>query len=1002
MTFARIMAGAVLSLLSVAARAQGPTVYRVSTFAGSLASPGGDVDALTLTLNVPIGLVRDSQGNLYVSDYGNHRIRKITPAGRSTVIAGTGTLGFTGNGGPATSAQISYPRAMALDGDKFLYFSEVITFRIRKIDLTTGVISLVMGDGVGRFNGDGNAGPSTSVSEVLGLAVDAQGNLLVGDSGNSRIRKLSATDGTVSTIAGNGTAGLSPDGTSATAALLNRPSAMAVHPNGDLYFSEVGNGLIRRLRNGVLTTMVGSASATGRTGPALQVKVAVCVGMALNTGSTGLYFTDEDSDTVRMLDFASQSVFIIAGTFSQGFSGDGGSPLQASLANPEHIVVEPNDIVVTDALNNRIRRIVTGKTITTIAGGSAVINGDGGPANQATVKGPIALRLDLAGNVFIGESGACSIRRVDVSGKISTVVGTAGQCLAPSILASAEDEQGNIYWVSPQGVFVRTSGDPPQGRNRSTLLFNDILVSRDQQRIYLLQLASGVARVYFSTPANLTGQGALNITPFAGGSAGSAGDGGPALANVLFIPEALAEDSAGNVYILDAGNENIRRVDRQKNTISTVVSSTPLALARDLTVDPANNLLVTVGPQIPRFNPQGVVDSVVGSGAAGLTPDGYDGYLAMLNSPAGIAAASDGTVYYSDSANNLVRKLTPVTAVSMDVVAGQPGSNGTIPAQVLVKASDGAVLGGLKVNFSVTSGNATLSAASAISDVNGIATVSVTLKGDSAVVTAAVTGLSSVDIQISASGSTGAAPRPAITSASSLGGWGQAADIAAGGWVQILGSNFGADPRVWAADDFNGDAAPTALSGVQVLMNGIPAYVEYVSSVQINCVAPDGIGAGDVVVVVKNGNGSSDGFKIHSDARVPGLLAPDNFKADSKQYVVGIYQDQTYMGPAGLVAGAPFRPAVAGDLFTMYGISFGATNPAAAAGHVTAHEPTLPNVEIRFGDVSAKVQYAGLVDGTVGLYQINVIVPTGVSGDVPLTILVDGVVASQQLWVATK
>ena len=978
------------------ASAQGPTVYRVSTFAGSVSTPTSDTDALSLTLNTAFGLARDSQGNFYIADYGNHRIRKVTAAGRASVIAGTGAQGFTGNNGPATSAQLTYPRSIALDGDKYLYISEPIINRIRRIDLSTGIITLVVGDGVSRYNGDGAVGTSTSISEVLGMAVDGQGSLFIADSGSHRIRKLSSKDGTMSTIAGTGAVGRTDAGI-ATDAPISRPTGMAIGINGDLYFSDIGNGIIQRIRAGVISTVAGSTASTARTGLATLVRIATCMGMVVNAAATGLYFTDEDSDTVRLLDFSSQQVSIVAGNGSAAFSGDGGPATQAALNNPEHVVLEPGGVVVADASNNRIRRIVPGGAITTIAGGSVVTNGDGGIATQATLKAPVSARLDPKGNLIIGEQNGCVARIVDTIGRISTLAGPIPSCL---LGAAAADSQGNVYIASSLGLYVRSAGDPVQGRLRMPGQFVDVLVSRDEQRVYLLESPPAAAKVWFTTPASITGQGTPTLTAFAGGNPGSEGDGGPALGNVLFIPKALGEDASGNIYILDVGNRNIRRVDRQTGIISTVVSSDPFFLGRSLAVDASNHYLVTVGNQIARFTSQGVGDSVVGSGLTGLSADGLDGYLASMNNPMGITLAADGTAYFADDSNNLVRRLTPVTAVKMDAVAGKPLASGAIPAQVLVTASDRAVLGGLTVKFSVTSGTASLSASSAITDVRGIASVSVGLASASATVTAVVTGLPPVDINVTATGSSAAVLRPGISNVISLSGFGGAKSITAGGWVEIYGANWATAERLWTANDFQNNTAPTTLSGVRVLMNGIPAFMEFVSATQINCQVPDGVGTGNVsVTVVTAANGTSDPFIVSAAARVPGLLAPASFNVGGKQYVAAILPDQTFVGPIGLVAGAAFRPAAPGDRVLLFAVGFGTTSPPTPAGQIASQLTALPNVDVRFGNVPAVVEYAGAAGSYVGLYQFNVVVPSGVSGDVPLTVNVDGVPLSQQLWI---
>ncbi len=998
----RVLAGAILT--SMLALAQGTGAYRVTSFAGVPRPAGSDVAATDLTLSSPIGVARDSLANLYVADYGNHRVLRVTPAGRATVIAGTGTAGSSGNGGPATKAQLQYPRTLALDGDKYLYVGEPIAYRVRRIDLTTGIITLVVGDGQNRFNGDGNTGPASSVSEVLGLAVDGVGNLIIADTGNHRIRRLSAADGRVTTIAGTGVAGFAGDGGAPTAAQLNRPAALAIGANGDVYFSELGNGRIRRISGGVVSTVAGLLQATAHTGDASQVRIYACTGMALNGAGTALYFTDEDTDTVRMLEFSSRQISLVAGTGTQGYSGDNGTALQAELANPNHIAVDSGGLVVADTANNRIRRIGSNGVISTIAGGATLNNGDGGPASQAMLNRPTSLKLDSLGDLIITDSGDCLIRRVDTAGRIVTLAGIRGTCQLPGLIAAAADTKGYTYWITTQGLYVRGPSDPLQGRQRISYSYSDILLSRDEQRIYLLDRQFGNARVWVVGRDVVTGQGIVPEGPVAGTSTGSGGDGGPAVAKVLFLPQALAEDATGNVYILDSGNRNIRQVDRQKGTISTVVLSTFLAAGVGLTIDPANRAVVTAGNQVLSFTTLGALDAVVGSGDAGYTADGVDGRLALLNTPLGIAAGADGTVYVADSANHTIRSLSPVMAVSMEALNATASASGTVPAQVRVIASDHAPLDGIRVQFSITPASAQLSAASAITDAHGIASVDVTLGGAAAVVTATVDGLPPVliDVTNGLSGGRGMLNLPLVTAAISLSQFGGAAKVAPGGWMEVYGANLATDTVQWAGKDFQNNVAPVALGGTRVLMNGIPAFLSLVSPGQINCVAPDGIGVGDVSIVVSNNNGTSDAFKVAGAARAPSLLAPASFRRGDLQYVTALFADGTYVGPDGLIAGAPFRPATAGDRLLLYGVGFGATVPATPAGQIAGQAAKLPNLEVRFGDVPVTVEYGGPAGGYVGLYQFNVVVPVGVSGDVRLTVTVDGVPVEQELWITIK
>ncbi|MBC8164519.1 MAG: hypothetical protein H7Y20_01460 [Bryobacteraceae bacterium] len=246
-------------------------------------------------------------------------------------------------------------------------------------------------------------------------------------------------------------------------------------------------------------------------------------------------------------------------------------------------------------------------------------------------------------------------------------------------------------------------------------------------------------------------------------------------------------------------------------------------------------------------------------------------------------------------------------------------------------------------------------------------------------------------------------PIPVITSVLSLTGFGGAPKIAAGGWIEIFGSRFTTATKEWAATDFSSDFGPTLLDGVRVSIDGRPAFISYVSPGQINAVVPDGITIGRVNVVVTNSIGSSVAFPIETAARVPSLLATNQFKLGSKQYVVAQHPDQAFVGPENLIAGAAFRLAAPRDRLTIYGVAFGETIPAIPAGKIASGSARFPNVQVRFADIPAQVEYAGPVSGLVGLSQMNLVVPGGVpTGDVRLTVSVDGVANTQELWIALR
>ncbi|MBI4902609.1 MAG: protein kinase [Acidobacteria bacterium] len=360
-TLTALAALSVLSVWLLAGRVGG------LTRSGSIAANG--VRALDLSINTPTGVAMDSRGNVYFSEYANNRVWRVDRSGMAAPFAGTGLAGFTGNGGLAVRAQIESPRTLTVDGDKYLYLVETTTDRVRRVDLASGIISHVLGTGRPRFNGDGRPAVETSFSEGLGLAVDSQGNLYFADTNNHRIRRLSAADGLVSTIAGTGTDGSTGDGGPAVAARLARPSGLALHPNGDLYLFEVNTQRLRRIRDGRIETIAGS-EAGPMEGPAGKVRLGPSTGIAIDPQGENLYFTEESLDTVRKLHLASGLITIVAGNGTSGYSGDGGPARMATMANPTGIAVDREGFVyVAEAMSNRIRRISPAGVISTFAGG---------------------------------------------------------------------------------------------------------------------------------------------------------------------------------------------------------------------------------------------------------------------------------------------------------------------------------------------------------------------------------------------------------------------------------------------------------------------------------------------------------------------------------------------------------------------------------------------------------------------------------------------------------
>jgi len=245
---------------------------------------------------------------------------------------------------------------------------------------------------------------------------------------------------------------------------------------------------------------------------------------------------------------------------------------------------------------------------------------------------------------------------------------------------------------------------------------------------------------------------------------------------------------------------------------------------------------------------------------------------------------------------------------------------------------------------------------------------------------------------------------PALTKVQSAGGFNASAGLASGTWLEIYGTNLTcADARLWSGSDFNGVNAPTSLNKVSVTVGGLPAFVDYISSVQVNVQTPDDANTGDgFQIVLQNGAGASNALTMRKNSIAPALLAPAPFNIQGRQYVVAQHLDQTYVGKNGLISGLTFTPAKPGETITIYGIGFGPVNPSVAAGTITPSTPqnslaTKPT--FRFGQTPATVTYYGLTPGLVGLYQFNLTVPNISSGDVPLVVQAGSVMLNQELYI---
>jgi len=367
------------------------------------------------------GVAVDSAGNVYIADNLTNRIFKVS-GGNITTVAGNGNFGFSGDGGPATSASLLSPYGVAVDSAGNLYIADGLNNRIRMV--SNGTITTVAGNGTGGSSGDGGPATNASLNSPYGVAVDSVGNLYIADTGSALIRKVSG--GTITTVAGNRTAGFSGDGSLATSASLLEPRGVAVDPAGDLYIADTNNDRIRRVSGGVIMTFAGNGAYSFSGDGGLATSASLDQPFGVTVDSTGaVYIADYGNNRIRKV--SGGIITTLAGNGHYGFAGDGGPASSALLMNPWATAVDSaGNLYIADYGNNRIRK-VSGGMISTVAGnGSGGFSGDGGLATSASIDEPVGVAVDAAGSLYIADSNNNRIRKVS-NGIITTVAGNGTQ-----------------------------------------------------------------------------------------------------------------------------------------------------------------------------------------------------------------------------------------------------------------------------------------------------------------------------------------------------------------------------------------------------------------------------------------------------------------------------------------------------------------------------------------------------------------------------------------------
>lgn len=695
------------------------SIRTVAGVCGKSGYSGSGKPATESLLNRPTAAVADAEGNIYIADSLNSRIRKVDATGVMTDYAGTGRFALSGDEGPAAAASLGNPTSLWIDAEGNLFFADPAFSVVRRIS-ARGRISRVAGTGVPGLADTDVYGPEARLNLPYAVATDSAGNVYIAERGNHCVRKVNA-EGIMTLAAGLRKPGFGGDGGKASEGLLNNPSGIALDRQGNLYIADSGNHVIRRVSpGGIITTVAGirpgrqpNSGSIGDGGAALNAALNQPLLMAFDSAGN-LIIADSGNRRVRRLTVSSPSPVLstIAGRWQE--IGDGGPARSAGLHNPHGVAVDQaGNVFIADTGTNRIRRVFPDGRITTVAGtGEAGFNGDGQSAASAMLNAPWDLAFDTNGQLLISDRDNYRVRRIVVDGFMQTVAGTGEVGDTPGALRAldaavwspqslAADAKGNAY-VSTNGRVRQIDLQHGHIRDFAGRPFAPLQFGGDGGSAADAHIgyATGIAvspggSVWISDgPSQVVREvDAFNMITSRVGfplQSGFAGDGGFGGAARLKFPAALAFDSVGNLYIVDSGNYRIRR-----------------------------------------FNTAGIVETIAGGGRSFV--EGAFATSVQLDEMGGIAVGPDGSIYVAEKARHRVLKLTPVSPGALRIVSGdlQEGAAGArLPGPLIVSVTDAAgetAIPGVKVRFSVVSGSALLSAAESITDESGTTSISLIL-----------------------------------------------------------------------------------------------------------------------------------------------------------------------------------------------------------------------------------------------------------------------------------
>jgi NHL repeat len=618
----------------------------VTTLAGLAGSNGtNDGTGSAARFYFPEGVAVDTNGNVYVSDSGNNAIRKVTAMGVVTTLAGSaGTSGT--NDGAGSAARFNQPSGIAVDSAGNVYVADTGSHTIRKV--TSGGVVTTLAGLAGSYGSANGTGSAARFNQPSGVAADTNGNVYVGDSGNYTIRKVTS-GGVATTLAGQAGVYGSADGTGSGARFLF-PKGVSVDAAGNVYVADYENYTIRKVTSaGVVTTLAGLAGSVGSAdGTGSVARFNYPQSVAADTNGN-VYVADSGNYTVRKaaLMGANWVVTTLAGVVGGPGSADGAGG-GARFANLFSVAVDSaGNVYVADRNNYTLRKATPAGVVTTLAGLSGSSGSTDGTGSVARFFAPVSVAVDGASNVYVADYFNCTIRKATPAGTNWAVTTLAGQV---GVTGTNDGTGSAAQFHYPEGVAV----------DRATNVY--------------------VSDTYNHTIRKLTMVGANWVVTTLAGLAGSSGtNDGIGSAARFYGPTGLAVDSATNLYVADSDNSTIRKITAA-GVVTTLAglagsfgnadgtgSAAQFYYPEGVAVDGATNLYVAdyYNDAIRKVTPAGAVTTLGGLGSFPYNAGSADGtgIAARFHLPQGVAVDSMSNVYVADSGNSVIRKGVPATSV---------------------------------------------------------------------------------------------------------------------------------------------------------------------------------------------------------------------------------------------------------------------------------------------------------------------------------------------------